>query len=297
VNTRAPTPYHSGRLRQPGPAGSSARAAGAAQRFLQLIEQLGQDTADLDLGEQVDHVIAHSGLLEHFRKDRGEQAETRIENLEELITAAQSFEPAPAEDEDELPPLAAFLSHAALEAGEGQADKWEDCVQLMTLHSAKGLEFPLVFIGGLEEGLFPHKRSLNDPGGLEEERRLCYVGITRAMQQLYLSHAEQRRMHGVDNYAQLSRFVSELPTECIEEIRPNIRVSRPAYSGARSSNSIRVRNSGSDVQLGQRVRHGKFGEGVVLNYEGSGAHARVQVNFESVGTKWLVMSYANLELM
>jgi len=272
----------------------SARAAGAVQRFLALIEQLDQDTGDLDLAETVDHVIAHSGLLEHFRKDRGEQAETRVENLEELVNAAQSFEP---DENDELPPLAAFLAHAALEAGEGQSDKWEDCVQLMTLHSAKGLEFPLVFIGGLEEGLFPHKRSLNDPGGLEEERRLCYVGITRAMRQLYLSHAEQRRMHGIDNYAQVSRFVSELPAECIEEIRPNIRVSRPAYGNGQARNSIRIKDPGSDVRLGQRVRHGKFGEGVVLNYEGSGAHARVQVNFENVGTKWLVMSYANLELM
>ncbi len=276
----------------------SARAAGAVQRFLVLIEQLGKDTANLDLAETVEHVIHHSGLLEHHRKDRGEQAETRVENLEELVNAAQSFEPDPGEESDDMPPLAAFLSHAALEAGEGQADKWEDCVQLMTLHSAKGLEFPLVFIGGLEEGLFPHKRSLNDPGGLEEERRLCYVGITRAMRQLYLSHAEQRRMHGIDNYAQVSRFVSELPTDCIEEIRPNIRVARPAWGGSRHAGAVRATaQTEAGVRLGQRVRHGKFGEGVVLNCEGSGAHARVQVNFESAGTKWLVMSYANLELM
>lgn len=273
----------------------NARAAGAVHRFLQLVEQLAADTRELELHETVDHVLSHSGLLEHYRKDRGEQAETRVENLEELVSAARSFEPDTGE-EDELPPLAAFLSHAALEAGEGQADQWEDCVQLMTLHSAKGLEFPLVFIGGLEEGLFPHKRSLNDPGGLEEERRLCYVGITRAMRQLYLSHAEQRRMHGVDNYAQVSRFVSELPTDCIEEVRPNIRVARPAFSRERFTGGIRVEQDGS-MKLGQRVRHGKFGEGVVLNYEGSGAHARVQVNFETAGTKWLVMSYANLELV
>lgn len=276
----------------------SARATSAVQRFQMLIEQLDSDTGNLDLGETVDHVIKHSGLLEHHRKDRGEQAETRVENLEELVNAAQSFEPAVLEDDDDLPPLAAFLSHAALEAGEGQAEKWEDCVQLMTLHSAKGLEFPLVFIAGLEEGLFPHKRSLNDPGGLEEERRLCYVGITRAMQQLYLSHAEQRRMHGMDNYAQVSRFVSELPADCLEEIRPNIRVSQPVYGGRQNHhrNNIKIQPDG-DVRLGQHVRHGKFGDGVVLNYEGSGAHARVQVNFERVGTKWLVMSYANLELM
>ncbi len=274
----------------------SARAATAVQRFLALVEQLDMDTSKLELAETVDHVLGNSGLLEHHRKDRGEQAETRVENLEELVNAAQSFEPPALEDGEEMPPLVVFLSHAALEAGEGQAKKWEDCVQLMTLHSAKGLEFPLVFITGLEEGLFPHKRSLNDPGGLEEERRLCYVGITRAMQQLYLSHAEQRRMHGVENYAQVSRFVAELPSDCLEEIRPNIRVSRPAFRRDGFSNSIKDSPPGN-IRLGQHVRHGKFGEGVVLNYEGSGAHARVQVNFESAGTKWLVMSYANLEMM
>jgi DNA helicase-2/ATP-dependent DNA helicase PcrA len=268
----------------------TARAATAMQGFLMLIEQLATDIGDLELPETVDHVLAQSGVLAHHRKDRGEQSETRVENLEELINSAQSFEP---DEQDELPPLASFLAHAALEAGEGQADKWEDCVQLMTLHSAKGLEFPLVFISGLEEGLFPHKRSLNDPGGLEEERRLCYVGITRAMRQLYLSHAEQRRMFGVDNFAQPSRFLRELPPECIEEIRPNIRVSRPALG---HSSAIKFKPD-VGVRLGQQVRHGKFGDGVVLNLEGSGAHARVQVNFENAGTKWLVMSYANLELM
>ena len=271
----------------------SARAAGAVQKFLVLIETMARETAGLKLAEQVDHVLALSGLIAHVKKDKGEQAETRLENLEELINAAESFEP---NEQDELPPLAAFLAHAALEAGEGQADKWEDCVQLMTLHSAKGLEFPLVFMAGLEEGLFPHKRSLNDPGGLEEERRLCYVGTTRAMSQLYLSYAEQRRMHGIDNYAQASRFLTEIPTELIEEVRPNMRISRPVFR--RSGNFGKADTSGgADVRLGQRVRHGKFGEGVVLNYEGSGAHARVQVNFEAAGTKWLVMSYANLELM
>jgi DNA helicase-2/ATP-dependent DNA helicase PcrA len=271
----------------------SARASGAVQKFLALIEGLAHETDSLPLHEQVDHMLERSGLIGHYKKDRGEQAETRIENLEELVNAAESFEP---NEQDELPPLAAFLAHAALEAGEGQADKWDDCVQLMTLHSAKGLEFPLVFIAGLEEGLFPHKRSLNDPGGLEEERRLCYVGTTRAMSQLYLSYAEQRRMHGVENFAQASRFLAEIPVELIEEVRPNIRVSRPSYSRGAGVKSVRISNE-PGVQLGQRVRHGKFGEGVVLNYEGAGAHARVQVNFADAGTKWLVMSYANLELM
>jgi len=268
----------------------SARAAGAVHKFLALIEGLAHETEELLLHEQVEHILERTGLIAHFKKDKGEQGEARIENLEELITAAESFEP---DEQDELPPLAAFLSHAALEAGEGQAAKWEDCVQLMTLHSAKGLEFPLVFMAGMEEGLFPHKRSINDPGGLEEERRLCYVGITRAMSQLYLSYAEQRRMHGVDNYARASRFLAEIPADLVEEVRPNIQVATPAY---RHNNSIKLDTS-PGVKLGQHVRHGKFGEGVVLNYEGSGSHARVQVNFSDVGTKWLVMSYANLELM
>ena len=267
----------------------SARAAGAVQRFLQLIEALHAATRELELEDTVEHVLENSGLLGHYKKDRGEQAEARVENLEELVSAAQGFTP---EDDDELPPLAAFLAHAALEAGEGQAAQWEDCVQLMTLHSAKGLEFPLVFVAGLEEGLFPHKRSLNDAGGLEEERRLCYVGITRAMHQLYLSHAEQRRLYGVDSYAQPSRFLTEVPADFVEEVRPGIRVARPAFS-----RTDRAASEGPEVRLGQRVRHGKFGEGVVLNCEGSGAHARVQVNFADTGTKWLVMSYANLELM
>jgi DNA helicase-2/ATP-dependent DNA helicase PcrA len=271
-----------------------ARAAGAVQKFLALVEGIANETEELALHEQVEHVIERSGLTPHYKKERGEQGETRIENLEELVSAAQTFEP---DEQDELPPLAAFLSHAALEAGEGQASKWEDCVQLMTMHSAKGLEFPLVFMAGMEEGLFPHKRSIDDPGGLEEERRLCYVGATRAMSQLYVSHAEQRRMYGTNMFAQASRFLSEIPDEYVEEVRPKIHVQRPVV---RKKSSMRGALSGASedgVRLGQRVRHRKFGEGVVLNYEGSGAHARVQVNFEAAGTKWLVMSYANLELM
>ena len=198
-----------------------------------------------------------------------------------------------------MAPLDEFLSHAALEAGEGQADAWEDCVQLMTMHSAKGLEFPLVFMCGMEDGLFPHQRSIADPDGLEEERRLCYVGITRAKQTLYISYAEQRRLHGVDNYAQPSRFIAEIPDEYIEEIRPRVQVSRPlraTRSMHRKNRSITPENE-LGIHLGQRVRHGKFGDGVILNCEGQGAHARVEVNFETAGTKWLVLSYANLDLM
>ncbi|MGY8795789.1 MAG: 3'-5' exonuclease, partial [Woeseiales bacterium] len=202
----------------------SGRAATAIMVFLNLIERLAKDTDGLDLHEQTDHVIRASGLIEFFRKEKGERGETRIENLEELVSAAKGFEPDPVE---EMSPLDAFLSHAALEAGEGQAEAWEDCVQLMTMHSAKGLEFPLVFLCGMEDGLFPHQRSIADPQGLEEERRLCYVGITRAKETLYITHAEQRRMHGTDSFSQASRFISEIPNELVEEVRPRVQVSRP----------------------------------------------------------------------
>ncbi len=277
--------------------GVNARAANAIRAFLNLVEVLDRDTKGLDLHEQVDHVIGASGLVEHFRKEKSERAITRVENLEELVSAARGFDPE-ASDTD-MPPLDAFLAHAALEAGEGQADAWEDCVQLMTLHSAKGLEFPLVFLCGMEDGLFPHQRSINDPGGLEEERRLCYVGTTRAMRQLYITYAEQRRLHGTDSFSLPSRFIAEIPTELVEEIRPRARISRPVNSPARRSPRPGGEPSGGEdgIRLGQRVHHGKFGEGVVLNCEGQGAHARVQVNFEGAGTKWLVLTYANLELM
>jgi len=275
----------------------SGRATTAVVVFLNLITTLARDTENLDLQEQVDHVIHSSGLLEFFKKEKGERGETRVENLEELVSAARGFSPNPV---DEMSPLDAFLSHAALEAGEGQAEAWEDCVQLMTMHSAKGLEFPLVFLCGMEDGLFPHQRSIADPQGLEEERRLCYVGITRAKQVLYITHAEQRRMHGMDSLAQQSRFISEIPAELVEEVRPRVQVSRPlsprSRAAGRAGGSVAA-GAEMGVRLGQRVRHSKFGDGVILNCEGQGAHARVEVNFETEGTKWLVLSYANLNLM
>jgi len=269
--------------------GLSQRAASAVLGFLRLIETIAGDTEELPLHERVDHVIHASGLLDHHGREKGERGEARVENLRELVSAAHSFEPVP---DSEMRPLDEFLSHAALEAGEGQADAWEDCVQLMTLHSAKGLEFPVVFLCGLEDGLFPHQRTMQDPGGLEEERRLCYVGMTRAMRELYLTYAEQRRLYGTDSFSLPSRFVGEVPTEFVEEIRPQIQMARPPLR----SRSISEPAPGG-MRLGQRVRHGKFGEGVVLNCEGQGSHARVQVNFERAGTKWLVLGYAHLELM
>lgn len=271
----------------------AGRAANAVLGFINLIESMARDVAGLDLQEQVDHVIHASGLVDFFRKDKGEKGETRVENLLELVSAARSFEPDPAE---EMAPLDEFLSHAALEAGEGQADAWEDCVQLMTMHSAKGLEFPLVFLSGMEDGLFPHQRSINDANSLEEERRLCYVGITRAMQTLYATYAEQRRMHGMDNYSQPSRFISEIPEEFVEEIRPRVQVSRPIHSPRRRT-ATRSPASEFGMQLGQHVRHRKYGDGVILRFEGEGHHARVEVNFDSAGTKLLIIGYANLEVM
>ena len=272
--------------------GLSRRTASSTLTFINLIEKLAKETSELDLAEQVDHIIHASGLIEFFKKEKGERAETRVENLEELVSAARGFEQDPAE---EMSKLDAFLSHAALEAGEGQADAWDDCVQLMTMHSAKGLEFPLVFLCGMEDGLFPHQRSVADPNGLEEERRLCYVGITRAKQTLYITYAEQRRLHGMDSYSQPSRFIAEIPEEFVEEVRPKVHVSRP-MTGVRRSRGIRP-GAELGIRLGQRVRHSKFGDGVILNCEGQGAHARVEVNFETAGTKWLVLSYANLDLM
>ncbi len=270
----------------------AGRTASNVVAFMQLIERMAHETEELGLPEKVDHVTYRSGLIELYKKEKGERGETRIENLEELVSAARSFERDPA---DEMSELDAFLAHAALEAGEGQADAWEDCVQLMTMHSAKGLEFPLVVMCGMEDGLFPHQRSIADPDGLEEERRLCYVGITRARQMLYLTHAEQRRLHGMDSLSQPSRFIAEIPDEFVEEIRPRVQVSRPLRRARRNDKTFVSDDAG--VRLGQRVRHAKFGDGVVLNCMGQGAHTQVEVNFETVGTKILVLAYANLDLM
>ncbi len=270
-----------------------ARASNAIKGFLHLIDQLDESCKPLELGETVDHIIHASGLIDHYKKEKGEKGRSRIENLEELVSAAKEFEYDEAGEEETLDPLSAFLSHAALEAGEGQADPWEDCVQMMTLHSAKGLEFPLVFLAGLEEGLFPHKMSMEEPGRLEEERRLCYVGITRAEKILYLTYAEQRRLHGQDHFGTPSRFIGEIPDELIRQVRPKAtlnpaKATSPAFRPDWDS-------APEGLQLGHRVCHPKFGPGIILNYEGQGASARVQVNFDKAGTKWLVTAYANLQ--
>lgn len=271
------------------------RATQALQAFLNLIEEFSSAADTLELGDLTEHVLQLSGLFEFFRREKSEKALSRVENLEELVSATRQF--SPAEIETQLPPLAAFLAHAALEAGDNQADAFEDCVQLMTLHSAKGLEFPLVFISGIEEGLFPHQMSLETPGQLEEERRLCYVGMTRARKKLFLTYAESRRLHGNETYHTASRFIKEIPAELLQEVRMSAKVSRPviAKTIANASSNLHVAGD-TGFKLGQRVRHAKFGEGVILNYEGHSAHARIQVKFKEAGTKWLVLSYANLEL-
>jgi DNA helicase-2/ATP-dependent DNA helicase PcrA len=268
------------------------RTGKALWSFLRLIEDIDARTKNYALHEQVRATIDASGLAAHYAKESVEGAETKVENLDELVNAARDLFGG-SQGASDMPPLIEFLSYAVLESGETQAGAYEDGVQLMTLHSAKGLEFSVLFLCGLEDGLFPHQRSLSDAGGLEEERRLCYVGLTRARQELYLTYAEQRRLHGVDGFSTPSRFIREIPQELLEEIRPTMAVSRPVYRGRRAA----TEGSGCSVRLGQRVKHRKFGEGVVLNSEGSGAHARVQVNFEATGTKWLVVAYANLELV
>tara|TARA_R110002124_G_scaffold70290_4_gene188678 strand:+ start:32293 stop:34467 length:2175 start_codon:yes stop_codon:yes gene_type:complete len=272
------------------------RSAKVIQQFINVIDQLEDDSNSLNLDQQANYVIQHSGLKAMYQAEKGERAEARIENLNELVTACQTFEVDP-ELEEEQSPLTAFLTHAALESGESQADEHESAVQLMTMHSAKGLEFPLVFIAGLEEGMFPSQQSVEDISRLEEERRLCYVGMTRAMQKLYLCHAESRRLYGQEKNHKASRFLRELPEECIEEVRLQSQVSRPKTKG-RFSSTITLESFGnSGFKLGQNVRHKKFGDGVVLNYEGSGPQSRIQVNFADVGCKWLVVAYANLETL
>lgn len=285
----------------------TARAANSVLAFLELIDGLDESCRDLELHAKADLIIKTTGLIPHHEKEGGEKARARVENLEELVNAAGNFDVTDADEDFDSTStqfLAAFLDQAALDAGEGQAAADEDAVQLMTLHTAKGLEFDLVFLVGMEEGLFPHKMSMDDLSGLEEERRLAYVGITRAKHKLYLSHAESRRLHGEINLCRPSRFVREIPKSLIEEVRLKSTISRPSVGGARLGRSNPSGNLDGSVEvpqtnlsLGQRVIHGKFGEGVVLNYEGQGTSARVQVNFDSAGSKWLVLSYAKLEVL
>ncbi len=276
--------------------GSRFRGNYESGRVVDAIVQAPDADEPLPLAEQIEHAIARSGLRDFYEKDSRGSAESRVENLDELVNVASRFSRTADDLDAGLSELAAFLAHAALEAGEGQGESWEDCVQLMTLHSAKGLEFPLVFLVGLEDGLFPSQKSTEEPGRLEEERRLAYVGITRARTRLVLTYAESRRLHGQEMYSRPSRFLREIPTELLHEVRPRVQVSRPVYGSSERAGSAPLETA-PPLKLGQRVRHASFGEGVVVDYEGTGAHTRVQINFENAGSKWLVLSYANLTLL
>lgn len=271
----------------------TGRAAGALSRFIELVNALEDDSAEMPLHTQTDHVIKTSGLYTMYEQEKGEKSKARIENLEELVTATRQFEKP--EEADEMSMLTAFLTHAALEAGDGQADEFDDAVQLMTLHSAKGLEFPLVFMVGVEEGMFPSQMSAEEAGRLEEERRLCYVGMTRAMQKLYITYAEIRRLYGQDKYHKPSRFIRELPEACLDEVRMKAQVSRPASAGRFSQSVVKDTFNETGFSLGARVKHPIFGEGTIINFEGSGPQSRVQVAFNGEGIKWLVTAYAKLE--
>ena len=271
--------------------GLTPRASQAIQGFMSSFDNLENDTKDLQLREIVDITVERSGLIEYHKKEAGEKGRTRVENLSELVGAARDFEPDSFDDLEEGP-LKMFIDHAALDAGETQASEHESAIQLMTLHSAKGLEFPLVFISGFEEGLFPHKLSIEDPNQLQEERRLCYVGMTRSMEKLFITHAEMRNLYGSESFNPASRFLREIPENLTVEVRTGGNVPRTSKSSSKiASGEV----PDTEFKLGQRVLHEAFGEGVILNYEGEGANARVEVNFDSSKTKWLMVSYAKLQ--
>ena len=283
-------------LRITAETGLAGRARNALATFLGLIDALSAETALMPLQEKIDHVLARSGLRTHYANESRGQLDSRTDNLDELVSVASRF--VQRDDDEEaaaLSELVAFLAYASLEAGEGQAQSGEDGVQLMTLHSAKGLEFPLVFLAGMEEGLFPSSKSSEESGRLEEERRLAYVGITRARQKLVLTYAEARRLHGQDMYGIPSRFLREIPGPLLNEVRPRVQVSRQAFTPQPKRDYGHAAIDTSAIRLGQNVRHPSFGTGTVTDCEGSGAHARVQVNFDEAGSKWLVLAYANLQ--
>jgi len=277
----------------------SGRAANAIKTFLELILDMRDTCHELPLQEVIVHCVEHGGLRDYFLRDKTEKGQSRIENLDELASATNARADALATQQDlpeDMSELDQFLANAALDAGDAQGQAWDDCVQLMTMHSAKGLEFPVVFLTGMEEGLFPGQRSIAEEGRMQEERRLCYVGITRAEKSLYLTLAEQRRLYGQDNYNMASRFIGEIPAELIEDVRPRVFVTRPTYERAHAKKFI-AEDPPDGIAVGQRVSHTKFGEGTVTDFEGQGSHARVQVNFAREGNKWLVLAYAKLAVI
>ncbi len=265
----------------------TARAENSLRSFVEIIERIKSRLATDPLPKLIDIAVHDSGLLKFFKDQPDERSQSRVENLEELINAASDFE---LENpiEENMTPLTAFLAYASIEGGERSSGDSEDAVQLMTLHSAKGLEFPKVFICGLEDGLFPHHFSKDSPKALEEERRLCYVGITRAEKNLTLTYAEKRRVFGRDESRFPSRFIREIPEHLLEEKNRKVKVHYPIISDEAEMNGFR---------LGQRVMHPKFGGGTVIDHEGNGERARVHVKFEMYGSKWLALAYAKLEIL
>jgi len=282
---------------------AAARAGGKVSPFVALIESLRGATKELPLPEIIDHVLLHSGLVPHYQNEKGakkREAEERLENLNELVNAATLFVH---ENEDDS--LTAFLTHASLEAGEHQAGDQDDALHLMTVHAAKGLEFHTVFITGLEQGLFPHQNSIDADGGLDEERRLMYVAITRARRRLYLTFAQSRMLHGQVNYGMASSFLRELPEELLHWLTPRFAARKSFDTGRHETESYVAAFGGTASQpalpapgalwrIGQRVFHQKFGEGTITGIEGGGADSRVQVNFKHAGSKWLALEYAKL---
>ena len=270
------------------------RGGSGLSAYLEFILRCKEFIEDNSLSDLMEEIIKTSGLVAYHAKEPGEKGKTRVENLEELVSATTNFEQSIREDKSNKEIAEQYLDMISLDSGDRQASEHDDAAQLMTLHSAKGLEFKLVLMTGLEESLFPHGRSMENPAQLEEERRLCYVGITRAMEKLYITHAESRRLHGSDTFNPPSRFLREVPKEFINEIRPRAQTNIP-YNRKDFKETKFEFEEEIGIALGQRVLHKTFGEGVVLNYEGSGESARVQINFDGAGTKWLVMAYAKLE--
>jgi DNA helicase-2/ATP-dependent DNA helicase PcrA len=270
-------------------AGLSGKSGAAVAAFVRLVDSLKAETQGLRLPETVEVMLEKSGLVAHYRSER--DGADRVENLNELVNAAAAFV-----SEEEGHDLPAFLTHAALESGENQAAEGTDALQLMTVHSAKGLEFHAVFITGLEEGLFPHEQSVLEDDGLEEERRLMYVAITRARTRLYLSFAQTRMLHGQTRYNVASRFLDELPEGVVKRLTP--RMGRKKFDEAawapRPTKTHGAKAPGHGFRIGQSVLHPKFGQGVIVNAEGSGADARLQINFGKQGMKWLAIEYAKL---
>ena len=256
--------------------------------FLNIIETISSILQKDELPHQISEIIKITGIKSVYEKSKSEQSRSKLENLDELVSAAHEFVNVDLEENETI--IDAFLTHTSLESGEGQGNEWDDCIQLMTLHSSKGLEFPIVFLVGLEENLFPSRMSIEEDN-LEEERRLCYVGITRARKKLYISHAQIRRQYGTDNYCMPSRFLNEIPENVIEEIGHK---SKMFFK----KNGVFQENDHKGLSLtGKRVIHKKFGEGIVTAVEGRDANTRVQVSFDDVGTKWLILAISNLEIL